>query len=120
MISNSLSNIGLKTSARKLASILRYTRNQAISYKNNYTLFIDAENNRVVVKRFYKDRTEIKHIFNFKKELKIRFKGNLEEITFSPLGGSSGGEIEIENNKGNSYTIHVNPLNGRVSLYFKE
>ena len=119
-LSNSLSNTKLKTSSRKLASSLRYIRNQAISYKKDYALFIDTNNNRFFIQQLDKSESEPESILNLEEGLKIRLRENLEKISFSPLGTSSGGEIEIENDRGFSYIIHVDSLTGRVSSYPKE
>lgn len=119
-LSNSLSNTELKTSSMKIASALRYARNEAISYKKDYALFIDINNNRFFIQQLDKNEIEPEWIFNLKEDIKIILRKDLEKISFSPIGTSSGGDIEVENSKGSSYIIHVEPLTGRVSSYQKK
>lgn len=49
-ISKSLSNIRLKTAAKKTAAVVRYVRNQAISQKKPYWLVVDREKRKLTVK----------------------------------------------------------------------
>jgi general secretion pathway protein H len=129
VISRSSGNFELKNNAKELSAILRYARNQAITEKKMYCFFIDS-NERMY--RLYaekgKDDEENGDTEKFVQvmtkpipgELQISIKGKDPDssfIEFFPVGYSTGGTIEVVNQKGAIYSLTVNRITGKVDIW---
>ena len=107
----------LKKTARELVSALRYTRSVAISRAHAEELELDVEQGKVRYPGMSSGQ------WRSLAQMKIQFiaaKSGMRDnstaaVRFFPDGSSSGGRIRISQN-GQSYTIDVSWLTGRVSV----
>ncbi len=111
-IISGLGKAGLKTTARKMAASLEYSKNQALRQRTVF--YVEARGSRLVIRR-----AGVK-----KPEAEIEGAEHTEvastdgaAIIFYPGGGSSGGVLKVSNVKDQSfYTISVEPSTGRVHV----
>jgi general secretion pathway protein H len=123
LISRGPGELELKSLARHMATTLNYARNQAISekkvysfiilpYENAYGLYSDLDQESVSEKPapvVYESIPEkLTVVFENREEFK--------RIDFTPRGISSGGIIEIRDQKGRKYILNVNRITGRVEV----
>jgi len=128
-ISRSSGNFELKNFTKDLSTVLRYARNQAVTEKKIYCFFID-NNERMY--RLYaekgKDGDEDAGGDNSEKFVQVLHKPIPEEmemtirgrdpdssfIEFYSVGNSSGGVVEVINQKGAVYSVTINRITGKV------
>jgi len=149
-IAGSMSNLTLKTAAKKVASSLRYARSQATSESRPYFVLFDTDKGRLTIKSGQTATKEDKEKEAAEGEqdtgtsegmadeaVKERFKvyalpegvrfdkvvsdknediSDVFQIIFFPNGGSSGGEVLLENDRGRRYNIRVDFVSGTVRL----
>ncbi len=120
-----LDRIKSQTSARSIATVLRYARSKSISEKTPYTFNANIDTNQYWINNIETEKSsEIKQLdsrLNI-----IRFIDSDEEVNtgpfymvFYPQGNSSGGEILIETNHKNEktrYTITLDPVTGKPDV----
>ena len=118
-ISRSISGAEMRTTARKLAASLRYTRTRAILSKSEQVFLVDTE------KRSYtaaeRDPVDLPEgievlLTTARSELTSESVGG---IRFYPDGGSTGGSVKLEVNE-RIYTINVAWLTGEASVERKD
>ena len=118
-ISRSISGAEMRTTARKLAASLRYTRTQAILTKSEQVFLVDTEErNYKAAKRelvVLPEGMEIQ-LNTARSELTSEHAGG---IRFYPDGGSTGGSVLLEANE-RIYTINVAWLTGEASVKREE
>jgi len=120
VITQKSGSLELRTTARQILATLRYARSHAISEKRVYSFVLYTDkgiyslytvnrgNDGEAVPVISKSVPERIHIsFN---------ESGRESIDFFPQGNSTGGIIEIKNNRDASFFIIVNRVNGGVSL----
>ena len=150
-IAGSMSNLTLKTAAKKVASSLRYARSQATSENRPYFVLFDTDKGRLTIKPGQTATKEDKEKEAAEGEqdagtskgmagdeaVKDRFKvyalpegvrfdkvvsdknedtSDVFQIVFFPNGGSSGGEVLLENDRERRYNISVDFVVGTVRL----
>ena len=109
-IVSGLSNIGLKSTTRKMASTLRHARNQALRHREVY--YAEARGGRLVIRT---PRSAIPAMEVELTDYTVTGPKDRAVIAFYPGGGSSGGLFEVKNIKNDSYyEIRVEPSTGRV------
>ncbi|MCD6273599.1 MAG: prepilin-type N-terminal cleavage/methylation domain-containing protein [Deltaproteobacteria bacterium] len=131
VIGGSLSNMELKTAAKKTASALRYCRNKAATQKTTYIAGIDFATNIISVEnkkkasekpgetdepdlKTYKlpDGVHMEKIVSGDQEIDSgRFK-----ITFFPNGSCSGGLITLAGTREKQYNINLDSITGIVTI----
>ncbi len=120
-----LDKIKSQTSARSIATVLRYARSKSISEKIPYTFNANIDTNQYWINNVETEKSsEVKQLDS---RLKIiQFVDSDEEvnigpfyIVFYPQGNSSGGEILIETTKDKEktrYTITLDPVTGKPDV----
>ncbi|MBL0732371.1 MAG: prepilin-type N-terminal cleavage/methylation domain-containing protein [Desulfosarcina sp.] len=131
VIGSSLSNLELKTAAKKTASALRYCRSKAAMQKTTYIAGIDFAANIISVENKKKssekpDETDepdfktyklpegvyVEKIVSSDQEIDSgRFK-----ITFFPNGSCSGGLITLAGIREKQYNINLDSITGIVTI----
>lgn len=106
-----LGKIGLKTTTRKMAASLEYSRNQALRQRNVY--YAEARGDRLII-RTGGSKAPDREI-ETASDTRVSSKNGA--IAFYPSGGSSGGMLEVRDlKKSTFYTIKVEPSTGRVRV----
>ena len=131
VIGSSLSNLELKTAAKKTASALRYCRSKAAMQKTIYIAGIDFATNIISVEnkkkssekpeetdepdlKTYKlpEGVNVEKIVSADQEIDSgRFK-----ITFFPNGSCSGGLITLAGTREKQYNINLDSITGIVTI----
>ncbi|SVA39707.1 uncharacterized protein METZ01_LOCUS92561 [marine metagenome] len=127
-VMSTLDRIELQTSARKVASTLRYARSEAITSKRPVMFTGDLIRNSFWVTKVDANKSpQIKHLTD---PIQLtRFIGENENslfrdgkftVTFFPQGNSSGGLISINIKESRSlenyYDINVDPITGQTKI----
>ena len=127
------STVELKAAAKKVSTILRYYRSEAINQGKVYQIFFDSDLNEVsvqpVVSSEEKEESEkkeevIKKTYSLPKGIHIKdvevestqYPSDLPTIEFYSNGGSNGGTITLDSQGRQGYKIEVNFLTGIVAL----
>ena len=100
---------------------MRYARNHAVTEKKIYCFVIDQEEQ---VLRLYSEDIDYKNVtLVMNKEIPEELEMNMPDIgrdelyiEFFPLGNTTGGVIEITNEKGSRFFISVNRITGKLTL----
>lgn len=133
-----MSNMELKTTAKRIAASLRYARSQATWAGKTYEAVFDLDENRMLVfpvKDSSEDLEEdaaadeekttvVTKTYDLPKAIllekavskKNEFRSGLFRISFFPAGGSSGGEITLINDRERRCSIKVDFILGTVGL----
>ena len=120
-IGSSSDNLAIRTFTKDVSATLRYARNHAAAEKTTYHFAVDVDEG---VYRLYSDKAagNDSPSFSIDKEipsgLEVIVENTEDEIytiDFLPLGNSSGGMIEVKNDKAN-YIISVGRVTGRVDV----
>jgi prepilin-type N-terminal cleavage/methylation domain-containing protein len=101
-------NAVFKEEVRKLHTALRYAREISLLKRVEVRFDIDEEESRYWI--FKEGSVEKEHL------LPQGFLITGETITFSPKGDSSGGFVNISDDKGREYRIEVDPVLGIPSI----
>lgn len=124
-----LDRIKSKTSARSIATVLRYARSKSISEKIPYTFNANIDTNQYWINNIKTEKSsEVKQLDS---RLRIiQFIDSDEEvntgpfyIVFYPQGNSSGGEILIETAKEEDkirHTITLDPVTGKPDVEIED
>ena len=137
-IGGSMSNMELKTAAKRIAASLRYARSQATWEGTTYVAAFDFNGNRVLIFPVKAQSDDLQegasteedksinrtNIYDLPGTIRIekavlekkRFDSGLFKISFFPAGGSSGGKITLINDRERRYSIKVNFILGTVDL----
>jgi Tfp pilus assembly protein FimT len=125
---STLDRIELQTSARKVASALRYARSEAIASKKPVIFSGNLNRNQFWVTQGYNNKTpkvtsltDPIRLDHFIKEGEGNFFRDDEfTVTFFPQGNSSGGLIGINinasRNSENYYAISIDPITGKTKI----
>lgn len=123
-VSRSSGNHKLKTFAKEVSAVLRYARSHAVAEKRMYCFFIDRDERmfKLYTENTNKDSDE-KFVVVLDKaipeELQIALTGKDPEssfIEFFPIGNSTGGRVELSNQKEKFYFVTVNRITGKVAV----
>ena len=126
-------SVELKSSAKKVAAILRYYRSEAINRGKVYQVIFDSNLMQVKVQgvdletQEETEKTEVKDTQKAyllpagvqMKDLNIestQYPSDLPAIEFYPNGGSNGGDILLNTQTQKGYKIRVNFLTGTVAI----
>jgi general secretion pathway protein H len=108
---------GLVSDARKIASLLRYLNDDAISTKVTYPLKFDLEERTLSWKGPDGEKTEK---FESLDSLRLPSKGELKEgqitVFFGPLGIQESIAIHLEDDEEKGMTVTLNSLSGRTKI----
>lgn len=120
-IGSSSDNLALRTFTKDVSAILRYARNHAASEKVTYHFIIDIEEKmyRLYADKVVEDKPLVVINKPIPEELEVIVENTGEDvydIQFFPRGSSSGGIIEVKNEKGGAYLILVNRITGKVEV----
>jgi general secretion pathway protein H len=134
VIGGSLSNMELKTAAKKTASALRYCRNKAATQKTTYIAGIDFATNIISIENKKKasekpdetDETDEPDLKTYKLPEGVHMEkivsGDQEidsgrfKITFFPNGSCSGGLITLAGTREKQYNINLDSITGIVTI----
>jgi general secretion pathway protein H len=128
--------VELKAAVKKIASILRYYRSEAVQKGLVFQVVFDAETREIRVRPVETERDKAggekseegtardKERYLLPegiqvKEIKIpvsRYSSDLPVIEFYPNGGSNGGSFVLERENSKPYRIQVNFLTGVVEI----
>lgn len=97
------------TEARKLYLTVKHAREISIVQRRDIVFRVDAETSSYWI-AYGDDKTSEKH------SLPQKFTVAGEDVIFFPKGNSSGGRIEIGNEKGQKYEVTVDPVLGTTSI----
>jgi len=121
-IQDFLEEARIRTGARKLATLLRYARNQALSTKQVVTVATDESGQRWWIKYSELPAAErvVKLPPGIKGKIVERYFSALSDakasILFSPQGNSTGQLIEIYDDHGRKFQLAVDPVIGNITL----
>jgi general secretion pathway protein H len=94
---------------RRLCQTLKHAREIAIMERTDISVKLDADNNSYWIE--YGDgKTSDTHV------LRAGLVISGRDVDFSSNGGSSGGTMKIENAKGQTYEINVDPVLGTPKI----
>ena len=118
-ISRNISGAEMRTSARKVAAGLRYTRTHAILSKSEQVFMVDIENKSYQMPK--------KEFVNLPEQMEVELNTARSELTsesvggirFYPDGGSTGGNVRLSAN-GRIYRVAVAWLTGEASVTVEE
>ncbi|MBI5097648.1 MAG: GspH/FimT family pseudopilin [Nitrospirae bacterium] len=123
-INRTSGNHRLKTFAKEISAVLRYARSHAVSEKKTYCFSIDRDGRMF---KLYTDNTSKDNdekfvqvlVKSIPEELQITLTGRDPEasfIEFFPIGNSTGGRVELSNQKEKFYFVTVNRITGKVAV----
>jgi len=137
-VANSLANLEFTSAVKKTAGSLRYARNRATVQKTTWTVRIDFEKNSLILfperektedpaleegeegekKKSEKREYVLPSGVRWKKLQRgeEEWEDETAEILFLPTGGSTGGTLEMTNDRGRTYEITVDFITGTVQL----
>ncbi len=137
-LAGSMTNMNLRTAAKKIAASLRYARSQAISESRTYVALFDFDKNRVTIRGDLTSRNgeeekdgavgdqEDRQSKSYVLPGDVRFEkgisgdgeidSGLFQVIFLSNGGSSGGELFLRNDRGHQYEIKVDFITGTVRV----
>ena len=127
-VMSTLDRMELQTSARKVASALRYARSKAIASKKpvifsgnldrNQFWVIQGHGNETPKITSLTDPIRLDHFINEGED--TFFRDDKFTVTFFPQGNSSGGSIGININESGSsenyYAISIDPITGKTKI----
>ena len=127
-VMSTLDRMELQTSARKVASMLRYARSEAIASKKPVVFSGNLTRNQFWITQGYKNETP--KISSLTDPIRLtRFTNEGEDnlfrdgeftVTFFPQGNSSGGligmNINESRNSENYYAISIDPITGKTKI----
>ena len=127
-VMSTLDRMELQTSARKVASTLRYARSEAITSKKPVVFAGNLKRNQFWVTQEYKneapkitsltDPIRLDHFINEGED--NFFSADEFTVTFFPQGNSSGGLIGMNinepRNSKNYYAISIDPITGKTKI----
>ena len=127
-VMSTLDRMELQSSARKVASTLRYARSEAITLKKPVVFAGNLTQNQFWINHTHENKTpEIVSLadpislarFMNEGENEIFSEGEFM-VTFFPQGNSSGGEISMDIKKSgeskNYYVISIDPITGKTKI----
>ena len=127
-VMSTLDRMELQTSARKVASALRYARSEAIASKKPVVFSGNLDRNQFWVTQGYNNETpkiisladpiRLDHFINEGED--NLFRDDEFTVTFFPQGNSSGGligmNINESRNSENYYAISIDPITGKTKI----
>ena len=127
-VMSTLDRMELQTSARKVASALRYARSEAIASKKPVVFSGNLDKNQFWVTQGYNNETlkitsltdpiRLDHFINEGEDNFVR--DDEFTVTFFPQGNSSGGligmDINESRNSENYYAISIDPITGKTKI----
>ena len=127
-VMETLDRMELQTSARKVASALRYARSEAIASKKPVVFSGNLDKNQFWVTQGYNNETpkitsltdpiRLDHFINEGEDNFVR--DDEFTVTFFPQGNSSGGLIGMNINASRSsenyYAISIDPITGKTKI----
>ena len=127
-VMSTLDRMELQTSARKVASTLRYARSEAITSKKPVVFSGNLDRNQFWVTQGHKNETpkitsltgpiRLDHFISEGED--NHFRDDEFTVTFYPQGNSSGGLIGININESrnleNYYAISIDPITGKTKI----
>ena len=127
-VMSTLDRMELQTSARKVASALRYARSEAIASKKPVVFSGNLDRNQFWVTQGYNNETpkitsltgpiRLDHFINEGED--NHFRDDEFTVTFFPQGNSSGGLIGMNINASRSsenyYAISIDPITGKTKI----
>ena len=127
-VMSTLDRMELQTSARKVASALRYARSEAIASKKPVVFSGNLDKNQFWVTQGYNNETpkitsltdpiRLDHFINEGEDNFVR--DDEFTVTFFPQGNSSGGligmNINESRNSENYYAISIDPITGKTKI----
>lgn len=119
-----LGDLKLKSTAKEVASALRYSRSQAVTEKQVYIFSLDPEKGVYYIfaspspksSPLVGEGEESKTISKTLPEGIISVSKERIDIFFYPLGNSTGGNLALVNEKGSTWAIEIEPSTGRVKI----
>ena len=97
------------TEARKLYLTVKHAREIAIIERMDIVFKVDPEAKKYWID-YGDDKTSETH------SIPQKFTLTGEDVIFFPKGNSSGGQMEIDNGKGQKYEVNVDPVLGTASI----
>ncbi len=111
-IMRGLGRAGLKTTTKKMAASLKYSKNQALRQRSVY--YAKAAGKSLIILKAGSTKPDV--VIPASTDTEVASKDGTA-IAFYPGGGSSGGTLKVMNSKNdNFYTIKVEPSSGRVHI----
>jgi general secretion pathway protein H len=128
------STVELKATAKKVSAILQYYRSEAINQGKVYQILFDSDLNEVRVQPVVsaeeegegekKEENFTKKIYALPKGIHIKevknestqYPSDFPTIEFYSNGTSNGGEITLDSQDRQGYTIKINFLTGVVAI----
>ncbi len=121
MISRGGGNREMKIFTKEVSSVLRYARNRAVAEKKIYCFVINKEEHTYWVFSEDTDYRNVKTVLTkpIPEEIQMSLNDDNEDsphVEFLPRGSSSGGKIEIMNEKGKVVSLRINRITGKVDV----
>ena len=122
VVSRGGGSVKLKRFSLELAATIRYARNHAASEKKKLSLIIHEKTYDLYKDIAGYEETEDNQPVISKpipEDIQIKFRGSEDDlfrIDFFPGGSSSGGVVDIIDEKGRNYRITVNRITGKLTI----
>jgi general secretion pathway protein H len=128
VVSKDRGSLEVKTFTKELSAVLRRARSNAVTEKKTYCFVIDKEER---VFRLFTDKSKNKEDDGESGKFTVVISKPIPEelemilqdddtdspfIEFFPQGNSTGGVLEITNEKGTTYFISVNMITGKLDV----
>jgi general secretion pathway protein H len=121
-----MSHMEVRSVAKKISAILRFSRNNAINKNKIYQVNYDAESNLVSVQSADEgdDKLSVQNSYPLPKDIRMEkvevgktlFESALPSFEFYPNGGANGGTAVVRGGEGRAYSIQVDFLTGVVKV----
>jgi prepilin-type N-terminal cleavage/methylation domain-containing protein len=121
-----LSHMEVKSAAKKIGSILRYCRNDAVNRNRVYQVNFDTGSNLISVlwAAEGEDKLTMQNSYPLPRDVRVEkvdagktlFENTLPSFEFYPNGGANGGTAVVRGGEGRGYAIRVDFLTGLVKI----
>ena len=121
-----LSNVRLRTTARKISAVVRYTHNEALATGKQKKLFFDIEKNTYWIEAQGVNKIKkTEKVMSLPENIKIRdvvfekskkITSGKVDIVFSPKGYNKKWMMHLENKEQEFLTLVIMPLTGVVHI----
>ncbi len=117
-----MEEVRIRTAARKMATLLRYARNQALSSNQVVTVAADVSGERWWIR--YNERQAAERFVKLPQGIRGKvieryfsaISAARGKILFSPKGDSTGQVVEIYDNHGRKFRLAIDPVIGSITL----
>ena len=125
-LAKTIRQLEVRTVTKKISSILRVCRNDAVNKNKIYQVSLDTESNQVAILSAdeREDKLIVRNSYPLPKDVRMEkievgktfFESPLPSFEFYPTGGANGGTAVVRSGEGRGYSIQVDFLTGMVKV----